>query len=94
MDKYIYFITKYGGLFKLSVRLASCEEAAIWSDDFHFFPSLIDRQPGSVREFRFGNCELQEKDLPEFASLLCYGMTAEHVGTQQQFTWTPGAAIS
>lgn len=61
MEKCMYFITKYGGLFKLSIKLASCEEAAIWSDEFHLFSSLVDRQQGSVWEFRLATVSYRSK---------------------------------
>lgn len=54
----MYFITKYS--LKLSIKMASCEEAGVWSEVFQLFSSLVDGQQRSVWEFRFGNCKLLE----------------------------------
>lgn len=57
---------------------------------FIFFPSLVDRQQGSVWEFRFGSGELWESDLSEFSSELPVVLWDEHAepaGTRH--VWSP-----
>lgn len=63
--------------------MAFCKGAEVWSEDFHLFSSLVDKQRGTAWEFRLTTVNYWSKVCQSLSviTLLCCRMAAERFST-------------